>query len=101
MMALPMERQAQIAAIAAEANAAGRSISVQQKPCVRRFEIARALVLWAENNGNEDELCSRVIGLVAHSSRIPLDDTIGGWISVLTIEQATALADAFDHADVA
>lgn len=97
MQALPADRQAQIAAIAAEAHAAGRSISVQAKPCVRRWEIARALVRWAEVSGDEDDFALALVGSLADFyTNKSLGDTIGGWVSSLTIEQARELHDAFD-----
>jgi hypothetical protein len=93
MTALPDERQKAVAMIAAEAHDAGRSISVQAKPCVRRWEIARALVRWAETSGDIDGLAEAVIAIADLTG---CGDDVGGWLSLFTIEQARRLHDAFD-----
>lgn len=100
MLALPDHRIVQLADIAREANDAGRPISVQQKPCVRRWEIARALVLWAEGPHDLDYL-ALTVSTYAQSLQIRGNDTIGAVISLYTIEQAVALADSFDHVEAA
>lgn len=98
MLALPDHRHIQLADISREANAAGRPISVTQKPCVRRWEIARALILWAEGDPTIDNLETLwlAVVIVANEKQITDDNiTLGALISQFTIEQACQLADTF------
>lgn len=96
MLALPDTRHIQLADISREANAAGRPISVTAKPCVRRWEIARALVLWAESDLPLDDLF-RFVVMYSSVEQIRQIDTLGGVLSLFTIDQAVALADVFDR----
>lgn len=103
--ALPDAARQAIGVISAEANAAGRPISVTQSPTLRRWSIARALVAWAEYIGDgkayiwimaPDGLWDAV-GQILDSSQVTDDDTtLGALIGALTIEQANALHDTFD-----
>lgn len=86
---------AAIKRIANEANAAGRSISVQLHPTVRRWSIARALIRWAQNSRDTDELFAAVAA-IANDVSDP-DATLGALIGAFTIEQANALHDALDR----
>lgn len=96
--ALPADRQQAVAVIVAEAHAAGRSISVKAKPCVRRWEIARALLRWAETSGELDDIWNKAAWLAIDEDTFDPDITLGGLLSLFTIEQARALHDAFDTA---
>lgn len=95
---LPPAMAAQLGAIAREANAAHRSISLQQLPSVRRFEIVRALLALAQHccpAGELDE--DSVRGLLA----LVMDDAAAEWptqplgavIGALTIDEARRLAE--------
>lgn len=101
--ALPDAARQAIGVISAEANAAGRPISVTQSPTLRRWSIARALVAWGQHWGQGfgtiasiDMLWYRV-GHVLDSSQVTDDDTtLGALIGALTREQADLLHDTFD-----
>jgi len=100
--ALPDAARQAIGVISAEANAAGRPISVTQSPTLRRWSIARALVAWGEFcrvwdvDAGDFALWARV-GHTLDSSQVTDDDTtLGALIGALTIEQANALHDTFD-----
>lgn len=96
---LPSVKASAIGAIAKEANAAHRSISLQVLPSVRRFEIVRALLALAEHcttdDGDLDE--DTVRGLLA----LVLECTAAEWptvplgavIGALTIDEAKRLAE--------
>ena len=100
--ALPDAARQAIGVISAEANAAGRPISVTQSPTLRRWSIARALVAWASWSDGitaEDafDFLWSSVGHVLDSSQVTDDDeTLGALIGALTIEQANALHDTFD-----
>lgn len=96
--ALPDAARQAIGVISAEANAAGRPISVTQSPTLRRWSIARALVRWGRlgeaRHLSELWFCA---GDLLDSSQVTDDDTtLGALIGALTIDQANALADTFD-----
>jgi len=100
--ALPDAARQAIGVISAEANAAGRPISVTQSPTLRRWSIARALVAWGQEwvddewNSRDDLLWFRVGNLLDSSQVTDDDTTLGALIGALTIEQANALHDTFD-----
>ena len=98
--ALPDAARQAIGVISAEANAAGRSISVTAQPTLRRWCIARALVRWGRWPSGHDEaldcLWSRVGRLLDSSQVTPADTTLGALIGALTREQADLLHDTFD-----
>lgn len=100
MESLPAAQLAQVTEIAGEAHAAGWSISVQQKPCERRYLIALALVCWAEGGGITQDLFA-ACGLLATDHQIvDLNQTLGALLGQFTIEQATALHQVFDGTTV-
>lgn len=80
--------------IAAEAYAAGRSISVSASPTVRRWSIARALIAWAASGRPVDELWCKAAVIATHEQCEDADATLGGLLSTFTIEQADALYEA-------
>jgi hypothetical protein len=95
MEALPSDRLAEVTQIATEAHAAGWSISVQQKPCERRYRLAAALVAWAESDAvGHDLLCAAGL-LSADDQMVDLNQTMGALIGQFTIVQATSLHDTF------
>lgn len=96
LAAIDDERRHLIAEIAADANAAGRSISVSQQPTERRAAIARALIGWASSDAPYDSLWAAValVATEAQTGSDP-DQRLGALISRFTIEQAERLADTF------
>jgi hypothetical protein len=80
--------------IAAEANAAGRSISVTANPTVRRWSIARAVIAWAASGRSVDELWLVASNLATFEQCRDPSATLGGLISQFTIEQADRLYEA-------
>lgn len=97
--ALPDAARQAIGVISAEANAAGRPISVTQSPTLRRWSIARALVAWASGYeaGDDFGYLWRAVGNLLDSSQVTDDDTtLGALIGALTREQADLLHDTFD-----
>lgn len=98
--ALPDPARQAIGIISAEANAAGRPISVTQSPTVRRWSIARALVRWGQGwggFGHDVNVLWDAVGHELDSSQVTDDDTtLGALIGALTIEQADRLHDTFD-----
>lgn len=97
--ALPAEARARLAEITQEAHAAGRSLNVKLHPKVRVWEIARALVLWAET-GADVELLELHVAETATAEQCA-EPTTGAALSLFTIDQATRLADALQRATTA
>lgn len=96
--ALPAEAHAAVRQVAAEANAAGHSISLSDMPSQRRHDIGRALIdiaaMKSTPSGWDDEtiraLVATVTGdLAVQQPAIPLGAAIG----VMTLEQARTFAD--------
>jgi hypothetical protein len=87
-------QRAAIGAIAAEAHADGRSISLVQRPSIRRFGIARALIALARSCDLDDDATRGLLALV-------MDDAAAEWptlplgavIGALTIDEAARLAE--------
>lgn len=82
--------------ITQQAAAAGRSLNLTARPHIRTFELARALVLWAEAGADHDDLAAQV---AAHATpeQVAAADTVGGVLSLFTIDQARHLARALDQ----
>lgn len=78
--------------VAAQADQAGRSISLSANPTVRRFELARLLVYLVEQTWNDerntwaDVFVRAVLAAVGHPSTDR--DPVGAVLSALTIEEA-------------
>lgn len=85
-----------LGAVTQDAAAAGRPLNLGARPYVRTFEIARALVLWAENNPDPDRLAAQVAEL-ATPEQIAAGDTTGAALSLFTIDQARHLANTLDQ----
>lgn len=104
--ALPADALAAIKAIAEEAKAAGRHISVALDPTVRRWSIARALVRWAASDPmlinwggtiprHDTELFVRAAHIATPAQTADADQSLGALLGSFTIEQANQLADAY------
>lgn len=76
--------------IAKEAYDNGTPISLVQQPTVRRYEIVRALILWADYW--DEDVVRDVISQV-WNWRVARDVTLGAAIGELTIDEAKYLAD--------
>lgn len=84
--------------IAVEANDAGHPISVSQKPCRRRWQIAKSLLAWCTFGWDSDVIISALDYVDAPSA-----ETVGERIGQLTIDQAVDLeriAADLDHGDL-
>lgn len=89
---------AAIKTIAGEAHTAGRPISVQADPTVRKWSIARALVAWATVDPNPDRLFECVVRVVDRTTDLADADTsLGALVGNLTIAQADRLHDMLRH----
>lgn len=86
---LPEEQQQIIMQFAKEAHSAGASVSLRQRPSVRRFEIARMLIQLVKDWPDADI----AFGVLRHLTGLE-SQTAGEIIGWLTVEQATALAAA-------
>jgi len=86
---LPEAQQEIIMQIAKEANSAGASISLRQRPSVRRFEIARLLVQLTSDWPDADI----ALGVLRHLTGLQ-SETAGDIVGWLTIEQTATLLEA-------
>lgn len=91
------KQQAWIGEITAAANAAGRPLSLKQKPSLRRLRIAQALVRLS---AYDDDIAHAIVRTIIPN----LDGTqFGATVGAFTIDQATRIAcitDAVDAGDL-
>jgi hypothetical protein len=91
--ALNDDATAAVSRVTREAAEAGASISLAARPSVRRFEIGRALVTFAEA-GWSDEIVRALVGSVLEDQAVEQPGIpLGAAIGALTIDQAKSLAD--------
>ncbi len=82
--------------VTGEAHAAGRTLNLTLRPTVRTWEIARAIVLWAERGA--DILALEQAVADAATPAQCAEPTTGAALSLFTIAQARSLADALTGA---
>ena len=92
---LTRERRQMLSEIAADANAAGRSISVSQRPSERRVALVGALVAWAASDAAYDDLWTAAALVAEDSQTGDSDQRLGALISQFSISQASRLEDTF------
>lgn len=98
---LAADRAELVSGIAAEAAAVGRPLSMDQLRSVRRWEIGRALVRWANSGLSPDEFAVAVCDIATPEQVAAAADTVGGLLSLFTAAQADQLAGRFDPVAVA
>jgi hypothetical protein len=96
--ALPKEQRAILERITDEALQAHASISLRQLRSVRRWEIARALIMWCEAGWDDDVIRDLLLAITAdstrhHNNHFILGSPLGSIIGTLRIDQARTLAD--------
>lgn len=99
LAALPEAATANLSEVTGEAHAAGRTLNLTLKPTVRTWEIARALLLWAENGADIPAL-EQAVATIADPTQCA-EPTTGAAVSLFTIAQARSLADALTGATTA
>jgi len=92
---LSRERRQMLSEIAADANTAGRSISVSKRPSERRVALVGALVDWAASEASYDDLWAAAALTATDEQTVDADQRLGALISQFTTRQAAALADTF------
>jgi cytochrome c5 len=92
-MSLNAGQKAWINTIAAQAQQAGVSIHMRERPTVRRWNIMRGLVALAGDNADDNDL--RCIAATIHGNDLPhRTDITAGWaVGAFTASQATQFAD--------
>lgn len=99
--ALPPAAREVAATIAKEANDAGRSMSVTQRPTVRRWKIARAVISWVSAGRSVDDMWCAAVIIADEHAVVDENLTLGALLGGFTIGQADALYDALEHAAAA